>query len=129
MKRLVRWFFTLAFVSIGVLHFTRAELFVSIMPAYLPAHRELVYLSGAFEILGGVGLMIPSLRRWAGWGLMALLLAVFPANVYMAMHPDAFIAKGIPLWGLYARLPVQFLLIYTIWWAVRSEKPRPEDSA
>jgi uncharacterized membrane protein len=60
---------------------------------------------------------------------MALLLAVFPANVYMAMHPDAFIAKGIPLWGLYARLPVQFLLIYTIWWAVRPEKPRPEDSA
>jgi uncharacterized membrane protein len=129
MKRLVRWFFTLAFVTTGVLHFMRADLFVSIMPSYLPAHRELVYLSGVFEILGAVGLMIPTLRRWAAWGLMALLLAVFPANVHMAIHPEAFIAKGIPLWALYARLPVQFLLIYALWWAVRHEKPLPGDSA
>jgi uncharacterized membrane protein len=127
MKRLVRWFFTLAFVTTGVLHFMRADLFVSIMPSYLPAHRELVYLSGVFEILGAVGLMIPTLRRWAAWGLMALLLAVFPANVHMAMHPETFIAKGIPLWALYVRLPVQFLLIYALWWAVRPEKPIPSN--
>ena len=92
------------------------------MPPYLPAHRELVYLSGVFEILGGIGLLIPGLRRFAGWGLIALLLAVFPANVHMALNPQPFIDQGIPLWALYARLPVQFLLMYAIWWITRPER-------
>ncbi len=110
------------FVGTGIWHFTHVELFASIVPAYLPAHRELVYVSGVFEILGGVGLAIPRLRVWAGYGLMALLLAVFPANIEMAMHPEPFTAQGFPLWTLYARLPLQFLLMYAIWWATHPNR-------
>ena len=119
-------FFGLIFVAIGTAHFVRADLFISIMPPYLPLHRELVYVSGAFEILGGLGLLVPRLRRAAGWGLITLLLAVFPANVHMAMNPDDFTEIGVPLWALYARLPVQFLLMYAIWWAIRpTQDSRP----
>jgi uncharacterized membrane protein len=118
LKSIVLFFFALVFITTGTLHFVRADSFVSIMPPYLPAHRELVYLSGAFEILGGVCLLIPRLRPIAGCGLIALLLAVFPANVHMALHPDEFTEIGIPLWALYARLPVQFLLMYAVWWAM-----------
>ncbi len=106
----------------GIAHFVLADSFVKIIPPYLPAHRELVYLSGVFEILGGIGLLIPRLRRIAAWGLIALLLAVFPANVHMAMNPKPFIDQGIPLWTLYARLPVQFLLMFAIWWITRPER-------
>jgi uncharacterized membrane protein len=122
LKNVVLIFFAVAFVGTGILHFVRAEAFISIMPPYLPAHRELVYLSGVFEILGGIGLLIPFLRRVAGWGLIALLLAVLPANVHMAMNPDDFDHLGIPLWALYARLPVQFLLMYAIFWAVKPKR-------
>ena len=74
----------LFFVAVGVTHFTHPAFFLKIMPPALPAHLALVYLSGAFEILGGLGLLVPRTRRFAGWGLIALLIAVFPANLYMA---------------------------------------------
>jgi uncharacterized membrane protein len=109
------------FVTAGSLHFIRPEPYVRIMPPYLPWHRQLVALSGFFEILGGLGLLIPLLRRAAAWSLVALLVAVFPANVYMATNsPDAGAASIAPmlLWG---RLPLQFVLM---WWVLWCTRPR-----
>ncbi len=89
------------------------------MPPYLPAPLALVYLSGAFEVLGGVGLLMPRFRRAAGWGLIALLVAVFPANLYMVTASGPFTAQGIPLWALYARLPLQLVLIAWVYWTMQ----------
>lgn len=102
-----------AFVAVGTMHFVRTGFFESIVPDYLPAHRELVYASGVAEIAGGAGLLHPATRRAAGWWLLALLVAVFPANVWMAQHPEKY--RHIPDWALYARLPVQALFAYAIW--------------
>lgn len=110
------------FVWVGVLHFTRVEMFEAIVPPYLPAARLLVWVSGVFEILGGLGVLVPSTRRAAGFGLMALLACVFPANLHMAMHPADF--PDVPVWGLYARLPVQLLLLAWVWWVARVD-PSP----
>lgn len=109
----------LLFVAAGVAHFARPEFYEKIMPEYLPAHRELVLISGAFEILGGLGLLVPQTRRFAAWGLVALLVAVFPANLHMALNPERF--PNIPEWALWARLPIQIPLIL---WALRYTKPR-----
>jgi uncharacterized membrane protein len=97
--------FTLA----GALHFVRPAMYEAIVPPYLPAHRALVLASGAFEMLGGIGVMLPQTRAAAGWGLIALLLAVFPANVYMALDPK--FDKIAPAWALWLRLPLQFGMI------------------
>ena len=80
------------------------------MPPAFPMHLEAVYISGFFEILGGICVLIPSLRIIAGWGLVALLIAVYPANIYMALTPEAF--PDIPIAILYFRLPLQFLFFY-----------------
>jgi uncharacterized membrane protein len=106
--------FSALFITAGVLHFMRPEPFVRIMPPGLPAPELLVYLSGAAEIGLGLGLLPRRTRRLAAWGLVALLLAVFPANVYMATLPGG--GLGLPQWVLWARLPLQGLLI---WWAWR----------
>ena len=108
------------FVGAGVGHFTMTDFFVSIVPPYLPSPRLLVYVSGVCEIAGGIGVLVPAQRRAAGLGLIALLIAVFPANLHMAIHPDGFVAQGIPYWSLYARLPCQFLFIGWAWWATRA---------
>jgi len=97
------------FIAAGIAHFVWPGVFVRIVPPYLPYPEALVYISGAFELLGGVGVLAPSVRVYAGWGLILLLLAVFPANVHMALYPDAF--PRIPAWTLWARLPLQFVLI------------------
>lgn len=75
----------------------------------MPFAAGLVIISGVAEILCGVGLMVPATRVWAAWGTIALLVAIFPANIYMALHPDKFGISPIALW---ARLPIQFLLIW-----------------
>ncbi|MEO1288309.1 MAG: DoxX family protein [Chloroflexota bacterium] len=103
----------IVFIGAGVLHFVSPKFYLAIMPPYLPFHRELVYLSGFFEILGGIGVLIPRYRKWAGIGLIALMLAVYPANIYMAMNPEKF--PNIPKWGFYARLPLQFVIIGIIY--------------
>ena len=99
------------FILAGVLHFVRPRWYEAIMPPYLPAHRELVYASGVAEAAGGVGLLVPRLRNLAGWWLVATLVAVFPANVHMALNPEDY--RDVPggRWALYARLPVQLLFI------------------
>ena len=105
------------FVGAGLNHFLNPDFYVQIMPPYLPAHLELVYLSGAFEVIGGVAVLIPSLRSLAGWGLVLLLLAVYPANIHMALNPESF--PNIPALALYLRLPLQFVLIAWAYWATR----------
>jgi len=119
LKRCMQWLLGLLFVVAGVLHFLLSDFYVSIMPPYLPWHLELVYVSGACEMLGGAGLLIPSLRRAAGWGLIALLVAVFPANVQMFL--DALARQG---WSLYTigtllRLPLQVPLILWVYVCMR----------
>jgi uncharacterized membrane protein len=111
------WALAIAMVGIGVLHFVRPKPFVRIVPKYLPAPLALVYISGFFEILGGLGLLVPATRPWAAWGLIALYIAVFPANIYMltdniSLDPK----KPIPRWALWLRLPFQLLFIVWAYW-------------
>ena len=107
------------FAGAGVLHLARPETFEQIMPPQLPAHRELVLLSGVAEIAGGVLYLVPRTRRFGAWYLIALLLAVFPSNIYMASQEkfSRNIPGGQPT--LYARLPLQFVMI---WWLDRLAK-------
>ena len=118
------------FVFAGVSHFTRPEFFVAIVPAWLPAPPlEVVYVSGVAEILGGLGVLLPATRRFAGWGLVALLIAVYPANVQMAIEAERWVGQGTPRWALWARLPFQFLFIAWAWWATRPDAPAKESPA
>jgi uncharacterized membrane protein len=77
----------------------------------------LVAVSGVAEIAGGIGLLIPRLRRWAGWGLIALLIAVFPANVYMAVSPQRIPDLHFARWMLWLRLPLQGVFVVWVWYA------------
>lgn len=106
----------LLFGAAGGAHFVWPAAFTRIVPPYLPAPRMLVYLSGAAELLGAVGVLVPGLRTYAGWGLLLLLLAVFPANIHMALHPSDF--GRIPTWALHLRLPLQFVLMGWIYGAL-----------
>ena len=81
---IARTFLAILFIAAGALHFLIPQLYLRIMPPYLPAHLLLVQISGAAEVLGGIGLLIPTTRQAASWGLVALLIAVMPANIYMA---------------------------------------------
>ena len=108
----LRYGLALLFVGAGALHFMHPETYLRIMPPALPAPRLLVLLSGAAEVLGGLGLLLPATRRWATWGLLALLVAVFPANVYMVQLAEQL---HVPAWTLWARLPVQPLLMWAVW--------------
>ena len=101
---------SLFFIYFGIDHFINPEFYLSIMPPAFPLHAEAVYISGFFEILGGMSVLIAPLRKIAGWGLVVLLICVYPANIYMAITPEAFpdISRGL----LYFRLPLQFLFIY-----------------
>ena len=106
------------FVVAGALHFVRPRTYAAIVPDYLPAHRELVYASGVAEIAGGAGLMVPAARRFAGWWLIATLVAIFPANVWMAQHPERYPVPGGRL-ALIARLPFQAVFIALVRAAMR----------
>jgi uncharacterized membrane protein len=101
------------FITTGVLHFLRPRMYEAIMPRYLPAHRELVYASGVAEIAGGVGVLYARTARPAGWWLIATLVAIFPANVEMAVHAERF--RRIPEPLLWARLPLQAVFIAWVW--------------
>ncbi len=107
----------LAMIAIGVDHFVAPAFFVRIVPKLLPSPLFLVQLSGFFEVLGGVGLLIPRTRRAAGIGLVLLYVAVFPANVNMVIHPE--LGGSIPLWALWVRLPFQLVFIALALWVSR----------
>lgn len=110
----------LLLIAAGCSHFTHSDLFVSIMPPYLPWHLFLVYLSGIFEVALGILLLLPAFTQIAAWGLIALFVAVFPANVHMALHPELYPTLS-PI-GLWLRLPFQAVLIAWAYWYTRSPK-------
>ena len=108
-RSLWRILYGVFFILAGSNHFFHAASYVKIMPSYLPWPAELVAVSGFFEIALGLLLCIPATSRWAAWGLIALLIAVFPANIQMALHPNLYPAFN-PVF-LWLRLPLQGVLI------------------
>lgn len=100
----------------GTLHWVTPDPFVKIVPSFLPYPLALVYISGVFEILGGIGLLVPPVSQAAAWGLIALFIAVFPANINMAVNQiqmDGIPDSDLLRWG---RLPFQAVLIAWAWW-------------
>ena len=118
-KSVVKWLFGLAFILAGVNHFRSPDFYLRMMPPVLPAHLFLVYLSGVFEVALGVLLLVPRFQRLAAWGLIALLIAVYPANIYMALNPQIF--PEISPAAQYLRLPIQFLLLALAYWFTRDK--------
>ncbi len=110
------------FVAAGVLHFTHTSAFADIVPDALPAHRELVWASGVAEIAGGLAVMHPRTRALGGLWLVAVLLAVFPANVHMAVHAERY--PALPEALLWLRLPLQGALIWWAWNATQDRRRR-----
>ena len=117
MRHWLRALLCLTFVLAGVMHFRAADTYLKIMPPFLPFPLALVYLSGAAEIAGGIGVLPRATRRLAGWGLIALLIAVFPANISMVLHGTQQVGIDIPRWVWLARLPFQALFIWWVWFA------------
>jgi uncharacterized membrane protein len=113
---------TTFFATVGTLHFVIPRSFEAIMPPSIPRHREAVIVSGLAEIAGGAAVMPRRTRRFARWWLLGLLVAVFPANIHMAVNPEQ--VKGldlnkVPRWALWARLPLQPLAMLWVWRATR----------
>jgi uncharacterized membrane protein len=109
LKLLLKYSFGFWFVLAGLYHFINPAFYLRMMPPYLPWHSFLIYLSGFFEAALGLLLFVPKYTRVAAWGLIALLLAVFPANIYMALNPQLF--PNLPPLALWLRLPLQALFI------------------
>jgi len=112
-KIIFRFLLTFLMVIVGSLHFIRDDFFLKITPPYLPLHRELVYLSGICEIGLGILLQVPRYSRLAAWGIIALLIAVFPANIYVYQHQDVVPAPQIVH---FLRLPLQGVFILWAYW-------------
>jgi uncharacterized membrane protein len=98
-------------IAAGIGHFTATRGFEQIVPAWLPAPRMIVYVSGVAEMAGGAGLLWPPTRPWAAWGLVALYVAVFPANLNQALHRIPLGRWHAPQWVLWLRLPLQLVLV------------------
>lgn len=128
-KTISRAVLAVAMITVGVLHFVRPDAFAKIVPKALPAPYALVYASGVFEILGGAGLLLERTRPLAGIGLIALYVAVFPANINMAVNdiqPDGVVIPAALLW---LRLPFQVLFIWWAWKVSRRDRPRVAPAA
>ena len=97
----------------GINHFRVPKTYESIMPDYVPLHKEMVFWSGVAEVVGGVAVISPGTRTFARWWLLGVLAAVYPANVHMALNPDRY--EKIPPVALWARLPLQFACAYWVW--------------
>ena len=108
-KIITRLIMGLLYIAAGAYHLVDPSFYMKIMPPYLPWHWELVIISGIAEMALGVLVMIPRTSRLGAWGLIALLIAIFPANLHMALHPEQF--STIPPMALYGRLPMQVALI------------------
>lgn len=119
-RRVGCWLSAILFVVAGSLHFIKTGAYLRVMPPYIPWHLAMVRFSGACEILGGLGLLVSRTRRMAAWGLIALLIAVFPANLYMATNPWDAGASSIPAALRWLRLPVQGLLILWLLWVTKT---------
>ena len=127
-KTLVRIVLGLSFINVGVLHFTNPTPFLAIMPPYLPVHAPLVAISGFFEMLGGIGLISRKLRRPAAWGLLALLVAVYPANIHMLVNDVYLPDMPQERWILWVRMPFQFVFAAGVAWTGGLWPQRPKDT-
>ena len=113
-----RYLLSLLFIAAGANHFWHTDFYVAMMPPYLPQQTTLVYISSLAEL--GLGMLL-QFRRWqasAGWGIMVLCIAVFPANLHMALNPELF--PQFSLLGLWLRLPLQAVAIAWAWWCTRT---------
>lgn len=128
-KEILRVIHAVAIIVVGITHFIVPEQYARIVPPQLPYPFELVYISGFFEILGGIGLVIPFVSVAAAWGLIALYIAVFPANINMAVNSIPI--DGIPHIPLlyWARLPFQAVLIAWAYWYTRKPESQPAASS
>ncbi len=113
-RAILKYLFAASFVLSGLNHFINTDFYLKIMPPYLPWHLPLVYLSGVVEIVLGALLLIPTLTRVAAWGLIALLVAVFPANIHMAVNHELYPAYNVT--ALWLRLPLQIVLMACAYW-------------
>jgi uncharacterized membrane protein len=118
-KTVLKYVQGLFYVVAGMNHFINPPFYLKIMPPYLPWHSFLVFISGVAEVALGILLVIPRTTRLAAWGLIALLIAVFPANLYMYQHPESF--PDVPPNLALARLPFQALFILWAWWYTRPD--------
>jgi uncharacterized membrane protein len=121
-KVIVRVLFAAFFIFAGVGHFTNEAFFTAIVPPYLPWPVALVYISGVAEIVLGILLLIPATSALAGWGMIALLIAVFPANLHMAVNPELF--PTVTRTALLIRLPLQGVMIAVAYWFTRPAQRR-----
>ena len=106
----------LFFIVAGVNHCLAPEIYLGMMPAWLPFKDAANLISGIAEILGGIGLLLPRFRRAAAWGLIALLIAIFPANLHIALQGAMPGLDNAPAWLLWLRLPFQVVFIAWVWW-------------
>jgi uncharacterized membrane protein len=117
LRTIFKYLLAIGFVLAGVNHFINSSFYLRMMPPILPAPLFLIYLSGVFQIALGILLLLPKFTQLAAWGMIALLVAVFPANVFMASNPEAF-SEFTPM-ALYIRLPVQSMMIAWAYWFTR----------
>ncbi len=118
-RSVLRVLLAIFFVVAGILHFVKTPLYLQIMPPYLPYHLALVYISGVCEILGGIGVLLPPIRRFAGYGLIALSIAVLPANIQMAVNYIHAEGLSVASQLLLLRLPLQAVIILWIYWCTK----------
>lgn len=124
LKNFLRVLLAVFMIGAGALHFVKPAPYVAIMPAFLPYPLALVYISGVFEIIFGAGLLIPRLSRLAAWGLIALFIAIFPANINMAVNELPFMGEVHPVFN-WVRLPLQGVLIaWAYWYTKNSTTPQ-----
>jgi len=119
----LRWLLTLFMVAAGANHFVAPAAYLAMMPSALPVPGALVAISGVAEILAGRSLILPATRRLAGWGLIVIFVAIFPANVNMAVHQLPLGDRVVPSWALWARLPLQVVLVVWAYWCSQPAKP------
>ena len=115
--RILRYVIGTFFIAAGVLHFVKPATYLAMMPPWIPFHKESIALSGVAEVAGGAALFSDRTARFGAWWLVALLVAVFPANVHMAVNPEQIKGldrTGIPHWALWLRLPLQFVAIWLV---------------
>ncbi|HEX8501512.1 MAG TPA: MauE/DoxX family redox-associated membrane protein [Pyrinomonadaceae bacterium] len=117
LKIILKYLLCVFFVAAGLNHFINPAFYLKIMPPYLPWHLPLVYLSGFFEVALGVLLAVSAFTRAAAWGMIALLIAVFPANVHMATSPELYPDISLP--ALWLRLPLQAVFVAWAYWYTR----------
>jgi len=116
----MKYLLAISFICLGLNHFANPDLYLRIMPPYLPWPSALHLIAGLFEFVLGVMLLIPRLQRWAAWGLIALLLAIYPANIHMAVNNHLY--PEFPMIYHWIRLPFQFVLIALAWWYTKTDE-------